>query len=44
MITKYTIEYLSNQLSGDWKRLNNPTLGFPDTITMVIKNYRVFTK
>lgn len=44
MINKYTIEYKSTKVSGDWTRLTNPTLGFPDTITMIINNYRVLKK
>lgn len=39
----YSLEYLP-KLSGDWSRLNNPLLGFPDTYTMTIKHYGVFKK
>jgi hypothetical protein len=41
---KYSIEYKTNKVSGDWTRLNNPTLGFPDMYTMSINNYRVLKK
>ena len=41
---KYSIEYKTNKVSGDWTKLNNPLLGFPDTITIIIKNYRVLKK
>jgi hypothetical protein len=44
MMKKYSMEYKSNKLSGDWTRLNNPLLGFPDMYIMIINNYRVLKK
>lgn len=39
----YSVEYLPN-LSGDWTKLNNPLLGFPDMYIMTINHYGVFKK
>jgi hypothetical protein len=39
----YSIQYLPN-LPGDWTKLNNPSLGFPDMIKMSLNHYGVFKK
>jgi hypothetical protein len=39
----YSIEYLP-KLSGDWSKLNNPLLGFPENQLLNIKHYGVFKK
>lgn len=44
MIQKYTVEYLTKNMSGDWSKLNNPSLGFPDMYELTVSNYRILKK